>query len=134
MSFKPPGEWHQILPVPPKLEEVVAETFTHLDACKTQPPATRERVDWKLLTGLPLADGKTAIQLLAKYSARWKMEVLHKISKSGCRTEQTHLRTADRLTNLYTSQRHHRRLTALKRGNSAVEPLAWWTANRTPIQ
>lgn len=31
---------------------------------------------------------------------RWKIEVFHKILKSGCRAEDAKLRTADRLTNL----------------------------------
>ena len=31
---------------------------------------------------------------------RWKIEVFHKILKSGCRAEQARLRTAQRLTNL----------------------------------
>lgn len=31
---------------------------------------------------------------------RWKIEVFHKILKSGCRAEDAKLRTADRLANL----------------------------------
>ena len=31
---------------------------------------------------------------------RWKIETFHKILKSGCRAEDSRLRTADRLTNL----------------------------------
>ncbi len=31
----------------------------------------------------------------------WKIEVFHKVLKSGCRAEQSHLRTAERLTNLF---------------------------------
>jgi hypothetical protein len=31
---------------------------------------------------------------------RWKIEVFHKILKSGCKAEESKLRTADRLTNL----------------------------------
>ena len=34
------------------------------------------------------------------YALRWKIEVFHKILKSGCRAEQIRLRTAPRLTNL----------------------------------
>jgi hypothetical protein len=74
---------------------------TAIHAYETRPPANRERIDWKLLTDLPVDDAKAAIQLLEKYSMRWKIEVFHKILKSGCRAEQSHLRTADRLTNLF---------------------------------
>jgi hypothetical protein len=31
---------------------------------------------------------------------RWKIEIFHKILKSGCKAEESRLRTADRLTNL----------------------------------
>ena len=31
---------------------------------------------------------------------RWKIEVFHKVLKSGCRAEDARLRTADRLANL----------------------------------
>ncbi|MEI6657127.1 MAG: IS4 family transposase [Planctomycetota bacterium] len=34
------------------------------------------------------------------YSQRWKIETFHKILKSGCKAEDTKLRTAERLTNL----------------------------------
>ena len=34
------------------------------------------------------------------YALRWKIEVFHKILKSGCRAEQSRLRTTARLTNL----------------------------------
>ena len=34
------------------------------------------------------------------YAQRWKIEVFHKILKSGCRAEEAKLRTANRLVNL----------------------------------
>lgn len=34
------------------------------------------------------------------YGMRWKIEVFHKIFKSGCRAEDSRLRTAERLVNL----------------------------------
>ena len=34
------------------------------------------------------------------YLLRWKIEVFHKVLKSGCRAEDAKLRTADRLANL----------------------------------
>jgi hypothetical protein len=38
--------------------------------------------------------------MLAWYAMRWKIEVFHKILKSGCRAEDARLRTAERLVNL----------------------------------
>jgi hypothetical protein len=41
-----------------------------------------------------------AIEKLDWYAMRWKIETFHKILKSGCKAEESRLRTADRLTNL----------------------------------
>jgi hypothetical protein len=41
-----------------------------------------------------------AIEKLEWYALRWKIEVFHKILKSGCKAEESKLRTAQRLTNL----------------------------------
>jgi hypothetical protein len=57
-------------------------------------------VDWKLITDLPVTSRKEAIEKLKWYSMRWKIEVFHKILKSGCKAEASKLRTANRLVNL----------------------------------
>ncbi|VIO79097.1 IS4 family transposase [Bradyrhizobium ivorense] len=60
----------------------------------------RKKIEWKLLTDLPVQSRGDAIEKLEWYSLRWKIEVFHKILKSGCRAEDSQLRTAQRLTNL----------------------------------
>ena len=40
------------------------------------------------------------IEKIRWYALRWKIEIFHKILKSGCKAEDSRLRTADRLTNL----------------------------------
>ena len=40
------------------------------------------------------------MEKLQWYAMRWKIEVFHKILKSGCRAEQARLRTAERLVRL----------------------------------
>jgi len=42
----------------------------------------------------------SAIEKLRWYTLRWRIETFHKILKSGCRAEQSKLRTAERLVNL----------------------------------
>ena len=59
-----------------------------------------EGIDWKLLTDLPVASLEEAVEKLKWYAMRWKIETFHKILKSGCRAEESRLRTAARLTNL----------------------------------
>lgn len=63
-------------------------------------PLARERIDWKLLTDLPVRSCLQAIEKLEWYAQRWKIETFHKILKSGCRAEESRLRTAERLANL----------------------------------
>jgi len=55
--------------------------------------------DWKLITDLPIHSLKAAIEKLDWYSLRWKIEMFPKILKSGCKAEDSKLRTADRLVN-----------------------------------
>jgi hypothetical protein len=59
-----------------------------------------ERIVWKLLTNLPVRSLRSAIEKLSWYAMRWKIETFHKILKSGCRAEESRLRTAERLVNL----------------------------------
>ena len=63
-------------------------------------PKGRERISWRLLTDLPVRSCEEAIEKLQWYALRWKIELFHKILKSGCRVEASRLRTAARLVNL----------------------------------
>ena len=96
-------KFHWVLLHPPEGKQKKYPTLmvTAVHAYETQSPANRERIVWKLLTDLPVDDLTTAVHLLEKYGMRWKIQVFHKILKSGCRAEQSHLRTADRLSNLF---------------------------------
>jgi transposase-like protein/DDE family transposase len=74
--------------------------LTVLHARERDKPRGRERVDWKLLTNLPVTSRADAIEKLQWYALRWKIETFHKILKSGCKAEESKLRTAERLANL----------------------------------
>ena len=63
-------------------------------------PKGRKRIEWKLITNLPVKSRKDAIEKMNWYALRWKIEVFHKILKSGWRAEESKLRTAERLANL----------------------------------
>jgi hypothetical protein len=63
-------------------------------------PKNRKRIDWKLITDLPVQSLRDAVEKLQWYSLRWKIELFHKILKSGCKAEDSKLRTAERLVNL----------------------------------
>lgn len=48
-------------------------------------PSDRDPIDWKLVTNLPVYDLAAAVEKLEWYAMRWKIEVFHKVMKSGCR-------------------------------------------------
>jgi hypothetical protein len=89
-----------ILPPRAKQSRYPSLTLTVLHACERCPPKDAEPIDWKLITDLPVRSRQEAIDKLKWYAMRWKIETYHKILKSGCRAEDSHLRTAQRLTNL----------------------------------
>ena len=74
--------------------------LTAIYAAERNAPKDREKINWKLLTDLPVRSCLDAIEKLEWYSQRWKIETFHKILKSGCRAEEAKLRTAERLVNL----------------------------------
>jgi Transposase DDE domain len=74
--------------------------LTAIYATERNAPEDREKINWKLLTDLPVRSCLDAIEKLEWYSQRWKIETFHKILKSGCRAEEAKLRTAERLVNL----------------------------------
>jgi hypothetical protein len=63
-------------------------------------PKNRKRIEWKLITDLPVQSRQDAVEKLEWHALRWKIELFHKILKSGCKAEESKLRTAQRLANL----------------------------------
>ncbi len=74
--------------------------LTVLYAVERGAPKGRDPINWKLLTDLPVRSREDAVEKLRWYAMRWKIELFHKILKSGCKVEQSRLRTAPRLVNL----------------------------------
>jgi hypothetical protein len=76
------------------------QVVTVIEAREQQKPLDRDQIDWKLITDLPVRSRREAVEKVQWYALRWRIEVFHKILKSGCRAEDIRLRTASRLTNL----------------------------------
>lgn len=89
-----------VLPPVYKQGRYPALELTVLHARERSKPRGRDRIDWKLITNLPVNSRAKAIEKLQWYALRWKIETFHKILKSGCQAEQSKLRTAERLVNL----------------------------------
>jgi DDE family transposase len=95
-------KFRQIRVLPPigKQNQYPELKLTILHATERGKPRNRKPIEWKLLTDLPVTSRAEAIEKLRWYAMRWKIETFHKILKSGCRAEQSKLRTAERLVNL----------------------------------
>jgi hypothetical protein len=66
-------------------------------AKEENPLAGVEALDWLLLTTVPVLSFAQAQERLQWYCHRWKIEVFHKVLKSGCKVEQAQLATAQRI-------------------------------------
>ena len=90
----------RILPPIGKQKHYPELLLTVLHAQERGTPQGREKLDWKLITDLPVRSRREAIEKLEWYAMRWEIETFHKILKSGCKAEESRLRTAERLVNL----------------------------------
>jgi hypothetical protein len=92
----------RILVLPPigKQKRYPSLELTVIHATEINPPSGRKPVVWKLLTDFDVRNLEQAVEKIRWYAMRWKIEVFHKILKSGCRAEDAKLRAADRLVNL----------------------------------
>jgi transposase-like protein/transposase Tn5 family protein len=90
----------RVLPPINKKRRYPELTLTVIHAQERGTPQGREKIDWKLITDLPVSSREEAMEKLRWYSMRWKIETFHKILKSGCKAEESRLRTAARLANL----------------------------------
>jgi hypothetical protein len=90
----------RVLPPIGKQKRYPELMLTVIYAQERDAPQGRDPIDWKLLTNLVVDSKGQAIEKLAWYALRWKIETYHKILKSGCKAEESRLRTAERLVNL----------------------------------
>lgn len=90
----------QIQPPIGKCKDYSPLTLTVIEAREEETPDGREKIEWKLLTNLSVTSFAEAIEKLNWYAMRWKIETFHKILKSGCKAEESKLRSSQRLANL----------------------------------
>ena len=71
-----------------------------VEVIEPNPPDGEEAVHWLLLTSLPVETVAAAQQIITFYTYRWLIERFHYTLKSGCKLEDSQLRSADRLERL----------------------------------
>ena len=67
---------------------------------ESEPPAGEEALEWVLLTSLETTTCEHAWLRVDWYRCRWVVEDYHQCLKTGCRIEERHVHTAERLTRL----------------------------------
>jgi hypothetical protein len=72
-------------------------SLTVIHAEEKQPLDGRAPILWKLVTNLSVETYESALEKLRWYALRWRIETFHKVLKSGCRIEESGLRTTERL-------------------------------------
>ncbi len=73
---------------------------TVIQAKEVKPRRGGGKIDWMLITDLPVNSPQCAMKMIKWYGVRWKIELFHKTLKSGCKVEESTLQTAQRRTNL----------------------------------
>lgn len=89
-----------VLPPIGKQKRYPSLDLTVIHASERGAPKGRKPIEWKLITDMPVRNRAEAIEKINWYAMRWKIEAFHKILKSGCKAEESKLRTAERLANL----------------------------------
>jgi hypothetical protein len=66
------------------------------------PPLGIDALEWMLLTNIPVTTFDEALEKVSWYCLRWRIEIFHKVLKSGLRVEDCRLSTAQRLIRYLT--------------------------------
>ena len=61
------------------------------------PPSGATRLEWMLLTNMPVRNLEEAMRMGKWYRLRWQIECYHRVLKSGCKIEDCRLETYERL-------------------------------------
>lgn len=66
-------------------------------AREPNPPQGAERIEWLLVTSLPVTNFEEALEILKDYTCRWQIEIFFRVLKTGCQIERLQLANAERL-------------------------------------
>jgi Transposase Tn5 dimerisation domain/Transposase DNA-binding len=78
-------------------EQQLPVTVYFVLAREPNPPQGVERIEWLLLTSLPVTDFEEALKILKYYTCRWEIEIFFRVLKTGCQIERLQLGNAERL-------------------------------------
>jgi len=85
-----------------KTEDLLNFTLNGIYVIEKNPPKNEKALEWLLITNLPVNCFDSALEKVRWYCLRWRIEVFHKILKSGFLIEDCRLGTAKRLIRYIT--------------------------------
>ena len=89
--------WAKAKLLPPEKKISVAEEVTYIRVrCPERP-----KLEWLLMTNLPVENEVDAQRIVEIYRRRWLIEDYHKALKTGCRIEDNQLKEASRILALF---------------------------------
>lgn len=91
VTLTPPWRFDRKLPVV-DLNVVLVE--------ETDPSANTDPIQWLLVTSLPIETNAQVKDIVNAYRVRWQIEILFRTLKSGCKVEERHFGTLDRVLNI----------------------------------
>lgn len=86
----------KLLP-PRKASSVATEEVTYIRVWCSERP----KLEWLLITNLPVNNGESALRIVKIYRRRWLVEEYHKAVKTGFRIEDNQLKQASRILALF---------------------------------
>ena len=77
--------------------DVVPSIACHIVRAWNEPKDGEDKVEWILISTLPVLNAEDAVTRLNWYKRRWLIEDFHKALKSGCKVQRSQIRTLDAL-------------------------------------
>lgn len=81
-----------------ELPEAIEVYF--VSAVEIGTPEGQEKIFWQLITNVPTESLEEAVTRIQWYTQRWMIETFHRCLKSGCKVEELHSGTAEKLMKL----------------------------------
>jgi hypothetical protein len=92
-----------LLSPPPRKNKKCAPVAINIVHCvEVNPPSEDEKIEWFLLTSMPISNRSLVFKIVDYYLCRWQIEIFFKILKSGCNIEKLQFTTLKAICNCIT--------------------------------
>ena len=89
----------KLSPPPRKHRKLSSVSINVIHCVETDPPSQEDKIEWFLLTSLPINETAAVIDIVRWYLCRWQIEIFFKILKSGCMVEKLQFESFKAISN-----------------------------------